>query len=57
MEARAVLSHVVFTQAIVAPSLITSVGLHQNPGPTAPSGLAALQSVVVNGQVELQPGD
>ena len=56
MEARAVLSHVALTQAIVAPVAMAYVGPHRIPDTPAPSGFA-VDSVEVNGQVEIQPGD
>jgi hypothetical protein len=31
-------------------------GLHLEPGPAAPSGLRPMDTVEVNGQVEVQPG-
>ena len=56
MEARAVLSQVALTQTIVAPVAMTYVGPHRIPDMAAPSGFA-VDSVEVNGQVEIQPGD
>jgi hypothetical protein len=51
MEVRVVPSHVFATPAIGAPAVITIV---RSPGLP---GVAALDTVVVNGQVEVQPGD
>jgi len=57
MEARAVLSQVAFTQTIVAPVAMANVDPHRIPDKPAPSGFAVIDSVEVNGQVEIQPGD
>ena len=57
MEARAVLSSVAFTHAIAAPMAMSQVGLHANPGTTALPRSVTMDTVNVNGQVEVQPGD
>ena len=57
MEGRALLSHLGFTRAIVAPTAIAEIGHHRHHGPAARSGATAMDTVEVNGQVEVQPGD
>ena len=57
MEGRTVLSHVSVTAAIMAPAAIGNAGSHQSPAPGLSGGMHAMDTVVVNGQVELQPGE
>jgi hypothetical protein len=57
MEARAVLSSVGFTHAIAAPMAMAQVGLHANPGTTPLPRSVTMDTINVNGQVEVQPGD
>jgi hypothetical protein len=68
LEARAVLSHVSLTRAIIDPIAVgrgpsavvvgapsAPTGPHLIHGASAPSGAVTLATVEVNGQVELQP--
>jgi hypothetical protein len=64
MEARAVLSHVGFTRAIIDPialghgsSAIVHRRLHLAHATAALSSVRPMDAVEVNGQVEIQPGD
>ena len=56
MEGRAVLSSVAFSRAIVAPIAMAQVGAHANLGAKGLVGLMPLDTIDVNGQVEVQPG-
>jgi hypothetical protein len=67
MEARAVLSHVAFTPAMTGPIVIgrgpssdataADAGPGLAPATVSPSGPGIGAMVVVNGQVEMQPGE
>jgi hypothetical protein len=56
MEGRALQSHVFVTAPIAAPAMVATLGAHQNPAPAPSRGMQPMDTVVVNGQVELQPG-
>ena len=56
MEGRAVLSSVAFTNAIVAPIAMAHVGAQANLGTKGLVGLVPMDTIDVNGQVEVQPG-
>ena len=57
MEGRALLSHLGLARAIVAPVAIADAGPHRHHGPAVRSGARAMDTVEVNGQVEVQPGE
>jgi hypothetical protein len=57
MEGRALLSQFSVTAALAAPAVVASAGSHQSPAPAPSGGVLPMDTVVVNGQVELQPGE